>query len=77
MESLTYWNTGFFTTILTFIATIFCFYFTLSFFEHLKSGNENLMKKAKRAAVVSLAITLAIPALNTLYNLFLMNQFME
>jgi len=72
MEGLSIWNTGIFTNTITFILIIFCFYYTLSFFQHLKGGDEKVIKKSKRAAVICLAIALALPALTNMYYLFLM-----
>lgn len=47
--------------LIPFIFYIFCFYFTLTFFQHLKSGQEHLQKRSKILAVVSLAIALLAP----------------
>ncbi|WP_274310196.1 hypothetical protein [Solibacillus daqui] len=45
---------------------ICCLYFTLSFFQHLKSGEEAKIKKAKLGAVISLSIALLLPSISQL-----------
>ncbi|MCH7323307.1 hypothetical protein LZ480_15635 [Solibacillus sp. MA9] len=42
---------------------ICCLYFTLSFFQHLKFGEETKIKKAKLGAVISLTLALLVPAI--------------
>ena len=61
---------GIFSTVLL----IICFYFTLTFFQNVKSGDERLMKQAKLAAVICLALALLFPAF---YNFYLVNQMMQ
>lgn len=59
------------------ISTLFiplCFYFTLTFFQHLKKDDERLIKQTKLAAVICLALALLVPAF---YNLYMINQMMK
>ena len=49
---------------------VLCFYFSLTFFQYLKLGDERLIKQSKLAAVLCLALSLLIPAL---YNLYIYN----
>lgn len=60
--------------ILSTILFILGFYFTLSFFQSLKSGNEHFIRRYKLAAVLSIALGLLIPAL---YNLYMINKMMQ
>ncbi|QUG43751.1 hypothetical protein KD050_05790 [Psychrobacillus sp. INOP01] len=53
---------------------ILCFYFTLTFFQHLKHSDARLTSQSKIAAVVCLAAGLLIPAL---YNLYIFNEMMK
>ncbi|WP_277587150.1 hypothetical protein [Psychrobacillus antarcticus] len=53
---------------------ILCFYFTLSFFQHLKQGDARLTRQSKLGAVICLAISLLIPAM---YNLYMFNEMMK
>ncbi|QBQ07095.1 hypothetical protein E2C16_07915 [Sporosarcina pasteurii] len=61
---------GIFTTILI----VLCFYFTLTFFQYLKSDEERLVKQSKLAAVICLALGLLIPAL---YSFYIYNEMMR
>ncbi|BCB03978.1 hypothetical protein [Bacillus sp. KH172YL63] len=45
------------------LALIFCFYFTLTFFQYVKNGDERLANQSKLAAVLSFALSLLIPAI--------------
>ena len=56
------------------IMFIGCFYFTLMYFQHLKNGDERLIKQSRLAAVVCLAIALLVPAI---YNFYLINEMMQ
>lgn len=49
------------------ILFISCFYFTLTFFQHLKMNNEHATKTAKWAAVGCLAIGLLVPVFYSFY----------
>ena len=53
---------------------ILCFYFTLTFFQHLKQGDERIISQSKLGAVICLAASLLIPAL---YNLYIFNEMMR
>lgn len=48
-----------------------CLYYSLTYFEHLKKGDEQLTKMAKWLAVGSLILALLIPAI---YQLYVFNQ---
>lgn len=60
--------------ILSTIFIILCFYFSLTFFQHLKSDNERMINQSKLAAVICLAIALLVP---TIYNLYIVNKMMQ
>ena len=60
-------NMGIFTVLML----AFCLYFVLTYFEHLKKGDEQLTKMAKWLAVGSLILALLIPAI---YQLYVYNQ---
>ncbi|PAQ15748.1 hypothetical protein CD798_05280 [Bacillaceae bacterium SAOS 7] len=60
--------------ILSTIFVILCFYFSLTFFQHLKSDNERMINQSKLAAVICLAIALLVPAI---YNLYIFNKMMQ
>ena len=56
------------------VSTVFfgtCLYFSLTYFEHLKKGDEHLIKMSKLLAVGSLILALVIPGL---YQLYVFNQ---
>ncbi|MEK4700021.1 hypothetical protein MKX47_10525 [Solibacillus sp. FSL R7-0668] len=66
-SGLVYW--------LSFIPPLFfisCFYFTLTFFQQLKVGDETRIKKAKMGAILSLILALFIPAIAQMIMFFLM-----
>lgn len=46
------------------VLIVLCFYFTLTFFQHLKLGDERLTKQSKLAAIVCLAASLLLPVLS-------------
>ncbi|MGN7477335.1 hypothetical protein ACTHOQ_05735 [Solibacillus silvestris] len=64
---------------ISFVTPVFllsCLYFSLSFFQHLKSGDERRIKLSKWAAVLSLAFALLTPAFYQLYFYYqVMNQY--
>lgn len=60
--------------ILSVILLGFCLYFTLSYFEHLKYGDDRLMNQTKLGAVLTLVLALLIPAF---YQLLIFNQMMN
>lgn len=45
------------------IMLIACLYFVLMYLQHLKDGEERLIKQSRLAAVICLAIALLVPAL--------------
>ncbi|MDW0114553.1 MULTISPECIES: hypothetical protein [Sporosarcina] len=49
-------------SILSTALIVLCFYFTLTFFQHIKSGDERLAQQSKVAAVILLAASLLLPA---------------
>lgn len=56
------------------VSTLFfgtCLYFSLTYFEHLKKGDEQLVKLSKWLAVGSLILALLIPGI---YQLYVFNQ---
>jgi hypothetical protein len=42
---------------------VLCFYFTLTFFEHLQKGDERITKQSKIAAISCVGLALIIPIL--------------
>lgn len=48
--------------IISVVLIIFCFYFTLTFFESLHKDDERITKQSKLAAVICLGLALIIPA---------------
>lgn len=56
------------------IMLAFCLYFTLTYFEHLKYGDDRLIKQAKMGAAITLVLALLVPAF---FQLFLFNQMMN
>ncbi|MFS0576967.1 hypothetical protein AB1K83_15105 [Sporosarcina sp. 179-K 3D1 HS] len=56
-------TTGLWPSLLSVIMFGLCIYFTLSFFQHLKSGDDRLINQSKLAAVIFLVLALLIPAL--------------
>ena len=51
-------------TVLPVILIVACFYFTLTFFEHLRKGDERLARQSKLAATICIALVLLIPIVN-------------
>ena len=51
-----------------------CLYFSLTYFDHLKKENEQLIKQSKFFAVISLLLALTIPLI---YQLYIFNQMMN
>ena len=59
------------------VAAVFfgtCLYFSLTYFEQLKKGDEQLIKQSKFLAVISLLLALTIPLI---YQLYIFNQMMN
>jgi hypothetical protein len=50
-----------------------CLYFSLTYFEHLKQGDDRLIKQSKLFAVITLFIALGVPGF---YQLYLFSQMM-
>ena len=74
MSNLELLNTGNWLSILTPVLLIACFYFTLTFFESLRKGDERVTKQSKLAATMCIALALLIPAVYTLYMYILMHR---
>lgn len=51
-----------------------CLYFTLTYFEYLKQGDDRLIKQSKLFAVITLFLALGVPVF---YQLYLLNQMMS
>lgn len=56
------------------VLIVLSFYFTLTFFQQLKSDDARIANQSKRVAVICLALALAIPAF---YNLLFFQSFMR
>jgi len=52
----------------------FCLYFSLTYFEYLKDGDQRLIRQSKIFAVLTLLLALLLPAI---YQVFLYNQMMN
>ncbi|MFC5588157.1 hypothetical protein ACFPRA_04640 [Sporosarcina soli] len=74
MDNLNFMGTGNWLGILSLILIVLCFYFSLSFFQYLKLGDERLIKQSKFAAVFFLALSLLIPAI---FNFYVYYQMMK
>ncbi|SFC81250.1 hypothetical protein SAMN05443252_106302 [Bacillus sp. OV322] len=66
MPDLSFDASTFWITLFTFILIICCFYFTLTFFQHLRNGEEREIKQSKQAAVICFALMLLLPIFYTL-----------
>ena len=53
------------------IMFVLCLFFVLTYFEHLKYGDDQQMRQSKFLAVLTLVLALLVPAF---YQLFLLNQ---
>ena len=51
-----------------------CLYFTLTYFEYLKQGDDRLIKQSKLFAVITLFLALGVPGF---YQLYLFNQMVS
>ncbi|MTD29836.1 hypothetical protein [Planomicrobium sp. YIM 101495] len=67
MSSLGLLGTGNWLGVLSTILLVVGIYFTFTFFENLKSGDDRLRKQSKVAALVCISIALLIPAFYSLY----------
>ncbi len=47
-------------SIILILFIVLCFYFTLTFFESLRKGDERIIKQSKFAAIICMAIALII-----------------
>lgn len=74
MENMNFMGTGNWIGMVATILIIIGFYFTLTFFQHLKSNDERLAKQSKLAAVICLALGLLMPAL---YSFYIYNSMMR
>ncbi|MEI5909096.1 hypothetical protein WAK64_18765 [Bacillus spongiae] len=63
MDDTTLISAGNWIGVLSIILLVLCFYFSLTFFQYLKLGDERTIKQSKLAAVSFLALGLLIPAL--------------
>ncbi|WP_144235680.1 hypothetical protein [Planomicrobium okeanokoites] len=67
MSELGIFGTGNLLGVLATILFILSIYFTFTFFEHLKSGDDRLRKQSKTAAIFCISIFLLIPTFYSLY----------
>ena len=67
-------GTGNWLGIISIVLIILCFYFTLTFFQHLKQGDDRLTTQSKFGAVICLALGLLIPVF---FNLYIFNEMMQ
>ncbi|MEK4130006.1 MULTISPECIES: hypothetical protein [Solibacillus] len=74
MEMVNQFNSAIWMSFVTPIFLISCLYFSLSFLQHMKSGNEQLLNYNKWGAVLSLAFALLVPAF---YNIYFYYQVMQ
>ncbi|PFG14503.1 hypothetical protein ATG70_2735 [Bacillus sp. es.036] len=47
-------------SIILILLIVLCYYFTLTFFESLRKGDERIIKQSKFAAIICMAIALVI-----------------
>ena len=74
MSNLGLFGTGNWLGILSTTLLIVSIYFTFTFFEHLKSGENRLIKQSKLAAIFCIAVALLIPAF---YHFYIYNEMMK
>lgn len=74
MSNMEMFGMGGWTGIASALLFVASFYFTLTFFEHLKSEDGRLRKQSKLAAVICLALALLLPAI---YQLYFVNEMMR
>lgn len=53
---------------------VLCFYFTLTFLQHLKADNKDQTEESKKGAVLCFAIALLVPVI---YNIYISYQMMK
>lgn len=56
---------SYFLNIIIILCWVACFYFTLTFFQQVRTGEERLIKQSMLAAVCSLALALILPIVMT------------
>lgn len=74
MNNLGFFWAGNWSGVLSTILIILCFYFTLTFFQHLREEDKRAIKQSKIAATICLALALLIPVF---FNMYVMNQMMN
>src|SRR5699024_9777568 len=74
INDLTIMGTGNWIGMLSTVLIIICFYFTLTFFQHLRLNDERVVNQSKLAAVICLALGLLLPVL---YGFYMYNQMMR
>ncbi|KYG60143.1 hypothetical protein [Planococcus maritimus] len=74
MSNMEMFGLGSWTGVVSAFLLVASFYFTLTFFEQLKSQDARLTKQAKIAAVICLVIALLLPAV---YQLYFVNEMMR
>lgn len=74
MNDMNFMGAGNWIGMLSTILIITCFYFTLTFFQHLRLKDERVVKQSKLAAVICLALGLLLPVL---YGFYMYNQMMR
>lgn len=66
--------TGNWIGIISTVCWILCFYFTLTFFENLRKGDERVTKQSKIAAIIFLSLALLLPVVFNFYLFVQMNS---
>jgi|GEM_PF-979935 len=74
MSNMGMFGMGSWMVIVSALLFVASFYFTLTFFEYLKSEDERVRKQSKIAAVICLAVALLLPAV---YQLYFVNEMMR
>ena len=60
MLNSAFFEGGIWANILFTLIIVLCFYFTLTFFEYLRNGDERMIKQSKIGAVICMALSLVI-----------------
>ncbi|WP_282156314.1 hypothetical protein [Cytobacillus gottheilii] len=74
MDQLALGSIGIWLGVFSAIMFTACLYFTLSYFEHLKKGDDRLTKQSKLFAVLTLFLALGAPGF---YQLYIFSQMMS
>jgi len=74
MNDMNFMGAGNWIGMLSTVLIIICFYFTLTFFQHLRLNDERVVNQSKLAAVICLALGLLLPVL---YGFYMYNQMMR